>query len=87
MSLYAAAHANPQRAGDARLTALHIIRDEFLEGKLIYKVMVIAGTTSGIGVEATGALSATRATLVLTARDIKKAEAVLVRIPEFGRVR
>jgi hypothetical protein len=78
MSIYAATHANPQGAGDARPTALQIIRDEPLEGKLIGKVMVKTYATSRIGVETARALSATGATLFLTARDVKKAEATLV---------
>ena len=86
MSPYAAAHAIPQGAGDARPTALQIIRDESLEGKLVGKVMVITGATSGIGVETARALSATGATLFLTARDLQKAETALVGILEPGRV-
>jgi NAD(P)-dependent dehydrogenase (short-subunit alcohol dehydrogenase family) len=86
MGPYAAAHINLQGAGDARPTALQIIRDESLEGKLVGKVMVITGATSGIGVETAPALSATGATLFLTARDMKKAETALVGILEPGRV-
>ena len=86
MSPYDAAHADPQGAGDARPTALQIIRDGSLESKLIGKVMVITGATSGIGVETARALSATGATLLLTARDIKKAETTLAGILEPGRV-
>lgn len=86
MSLYAAAHAHPQGAGDARPTALQIIRDQSLEGKLAGKVMVITGATSGIGIETARALSATGAILFLTARDMKKAETALVGILEPGRV-
>lgn len=86
MSPYAAAHVNTQGAGDARPTALQIIRDESVEGKLVGKVMVITGATSGIGLETARALSATGATLILTARDMKKAEAALAGILEPGRV-
>ncbi|KAF2797313.1 short-chain dehydrogenase/reductase-like protein [Melanomma pulvis-pyrius CBS 109.77] len=86
MSPYAPAHANPQGAGDARPTALQIIRDRSLQGKLVGKVMVITGATSGIGIETARALSATGATLLLTARDTKKAETALVGILEPGRV-
>jgi NAD(P)-dependent dehydrogenase (short-subunit alcohol dehydrogenase family) len=86
MSRYAAAHINPQGAGDARPTALQIIDDENLEGKLFGKVIVITGATSGIGLETARALSATGATLLLTARDMKKAETTLVGILELGRV-
>jgi NAD(P)-dependent dehydrogenase (short-subunit alcohol dehydrogenase family) len=86
MSLYAAAYANLKGLGDARLTALQIIHDESLDGKLVGKVLVITGTTSGIGLEAARALSATGATLFLTARDMKKAETALVGILEPGRI-
>lgn len=86
MSPYAAAHANPQGAGDARPTALQIICDESLEGKLVGKMIVITGATSGIGLETARALSATGATLLLTARDMKKAEAALGDILEPSRV-
>jgi hypothetical protein len=51
--------------------------------------MIITGKAFGIGVEATAALSAlsaTRPALFLTARYIKKAEAVLVRILELRHV-
>ena len=86
MSPYAAAHAYPQGAGDARPSALQIIRDESLQGKLAGKVMVITGATSGIGIETARALSSTGATLFLTARDMKKAETALVGILEPDRV-
>lgn len=86
MSPYAATHSNPQGAGDARPTALQIIHDEGVEGKLVGKVMVITGATSGIGLETARALSATGATLFLTARDLEKARAVLKEILEPGRV-
>ena len=86
MSRYGAAHADPQGAGDARPTALRIIHDESLEGKLVGKVMVITGTTAGIGIETARALSATGATLFLTARDMKKGETTLGGILEPGRV-
>ena len=86
MGPYAAAHVNPQGAGDARPTALHIVRDEGVEGKLGGKVVVITGATSGIGLETARALSATGATLLLTARDVKKAETALQGILEKGRV-
>lgn len=86
MSPYATAHVNPQGAGDARPTALQIIHDESREGKLVGKVMVITGATSGIGIETARALSATGATLFLTARNLKSAETALAGILEPGRV-
>ncbi|KAF2441020.1 putative short-chain dehydrogenase/reductase [Karstenula rhodostoma CBS 690.94] len=86
MGRYTAVHANPQGVGDARPTALQIIQDEGLEGKLVGKVIVLTGATSGIGLETARALSATGATLLLTARDRKKAEESLAGILEPGRI-
>nr|UIK22901.1 short chain dehydrogenase [Trichoderma rhododendri] len=85
-SPYAAAHADPKGAGDARPTALQIIKDEGAQGKLADKVIVITGATSGIGVETARALSATGATILLTARNLEKANKNLVGILEPGRV-
>ncbi|KAH8803532.1 short-chain dehydrogenase/reductase-like protein [Xylogone sp. PMI_703] len=86
MSRYDVAHANPQGPGDARPTALQIIQDEGLEGQLTGKVIVITGTSSGIGVETARALYATSATLYLTARDIPKTKEVFSDILGSGRV-
>lgn len=86
MGPYTTAHANPQGAGDARPTALQIIRDEGVEGKLGGKLIVITGSSSGIGLETARALSATGATLFLTARNVKMAETALAGVLEAGRV-
>lgn len=86
MSRYAAAHADPQGPGDARPTALQIIHDEAAENTLQGKVIVITGTSSGIGIETVRALSATGAKLLLTARDLAKAKAALVDIFEPRRM-
>ncbi|KAH8668880.1 hypothetical protein BX600DRAFT_480824 [Xylariales sp. PMI_506] len=80
MSKYAAAHANPQGPGDARPIALQIIHDEGVEGQLRDKVIVITGTSSGIGIETVRALSATGARLFLTARSPDKAKTALADI-------
>ena len=87
MGPYTAAHANPRGAGDARPTALQIVRDEGFQGKLNGKVMVITGASSGIGLETARALSLTGATLFLTARNVKMAEKALAGVvEEAGRV-
>lgn len=86
MSRYAEAHANPNGPGDARPTALQIIKDEGAEGKLKGQAVVITGTSSGLGIETTRALSATGATLFLTARDIPKAQSALADIFEPSRM-
>lgn len=80
MSRYAASHANPAGPGDARPTALQIIKDEGVEGKLTGKIIVMTGVSSGIGIETVRALSVTGATLYLVARDLTKAKAALVDI-------
>lgn len=86
MTRYAASHADPKGAGDARPTALQIIRDEGLEDKLLGKVIVITGATSGIGLETARALYATGATLFLTTRNMGKAKSALKELFETGRV-
>ncbi|KAF9771669.1 hypothetical protein IL306_010677 [Fusarium sp. DS 682] len=77
MSRYAAVHVKPEGPGDARPTALKIIQDEGVEGKLQGQVFVITGTSSGIGIETVRAIAATGATLYLTARDLDKAKSAL----------
>ncbi|GKT63821.1 WW domain-containing oxidoreductase [Colletotrichum tofieldiae] len=74
MSKYAASHVNPQGPGDARPTALQVIEDEGLIGKLTGKVVLVTGANAGIGLETARAIHATGATLVLTARDSTKAQ-------------
>lgn len=86
MSRYAEAHLNPTGPGDARPTALQILKDEGVEGKLGGKVIVITGTSSGIGIETARVLSLTGARLLLTARDLNKAKTALDGILEPGRV-
>ncbi|TDZ36843.1 Short-chain dehydrogenase TIC 32 [Colletotrichum trifolii] len=63
MSRYAAAHVSPQGQGDARPTAMQIVHDEHLIGKL-----------AGIGLETTRALHATGATIHLGVRDLKRSQ-------------
>ncbi|KAK7420805.1 hypothetical protein QQX98_002609 [Neonectria punicea] len=86
MSPYASAHASPQGPGDARPTAIQIIKDEAAEGKLVGKVIVITGVSSGLGVETARALSLTGATLFLTARDLAKARSALAGFFDSSRM-
>ncbi|KAF9870454.1 WW domain-containing oxidoreductase [Colletotrichum karsti] len=80
MSRYTEAHAKPIGPGDSRPTALQIVQDEGLEGKLKGKIFVITGTSSGLGIETVRALAVTGATLYLTARNLAKAKAALANI-------
>ena len=56
MSRYAEAHNSPKGPGDARPTAMQIVEDEGLVGKLSDKVFLVTGVSSGIGVETMRAL-------------------------------
>ena len=85
-SRYAEAHKSPQGPGDARPTALDIVKDEGIVGKLAEKVFLITGCSSGIGIETARALSATGAKLFLGVRDIAKGVSALADILEPGRV-
>ncbi|KAI0412478.1 putative short-chain dehydrogenase [Xylaria grammica] len=73
---YAQAHADPKGAGDQRPTAAQIIQDEGLVNGMTGKVMLVTGSTSGIGVETVRALHLTGADVYMQARDLKKAQAV-----------
>lgn len=55
---YVSAHANPQGPGDARPTALQIVQDNQLAGKLTKKTALITGCSSGLGVETAQSLHA-----------------------------
>lgn len=77
MSRYASAHMSPQGPGDARPTALQIVEDEGMTGKLSDKAVIITGGNSGIGLETVRALAATGAVIYVTTRDIARAEASL----------
>lgn len=85
-SRYAAAHKEPQGFGDSRPTALDIVKDEGLQGKLGDKVALITGCSSGIGIETARALNATGCKLFLGVRDTAKGQNALADILEPGRV-
>ncbi|KAJ6086662.1 hypothetical protein N7467_005576 [Penicillium canescens] len=85
MSRYGKAHVSPEGPGDSRPTALQVVKDEGMEGKLEGRVIVITGTSSGLGIETARALSITGATLFLTARNVRKAKDALADISEPGR--
>lgn len=77
---YADAHLSPSGAGDARPTALQVIQDEGLVNKLVGKVMLVTGASSGIGIDAVAALHATGADVYMQVRDMKKGKTVLENI-------
>lgn len=62
--------------GDARPTALQIVKDQDLVGKLSGKVMMVTGCSPrGLGVETARALHATGADIYMIVRDASKGEA------------
>lgn len=70
---WAEAYANPTGEGDARPTALDIIREEGVSGRWTNKVVLLTGGSAGIGIEIARALHETGAHLFLPVRDASKA--------------
>ncbi|KAL7920387.1 NAD(P)-binding protein [Trichoderma austrokoningii] len=85
-SRYAEAHAKQSGPGDARPTALQIVKDEEREGNMQDKVVLITGCSSGLGVETARAMKVTGAKFFVTARNLEKAKEALGDILEGGRV-
>lgn len=83
---YAAVHKAINGPGDERPTALQIVKDNNLEGKLTDKTILITGCSSGLGIETARALKATGARLFLTARNLDKGREALGDILEPSRV-
>jgi len=67
--------------GDARPTALQVVKDEDLVGGLKDKVVLVTGVNSGIGLETMKALAATGATVYGTVRDVGKNKTLLDSFP------
>jgi NAD(P)-dependent dehydrogenase (short-subunit alcohol dehydrogenase family) len=65
---------HPEGPGDSRPTALQIVEDEGLIGKLTDKIAFITGANQGIGLETARALHATGVTVYLGVRDIIKSQ-------------
>ncbi|KAK5637147.1 hypothetical protein RRF57_012859 [Xylaria bambusicola] len=86
MSRYAKAHADRNGPGDARPTALQIIKDEGREGTLADKIFLVTGASSGIGIETGRALAATGGKVFLAVRDLEKGKAACQSFLEPGRV-
>jgi NAD(P)-dependent dehydrogenase (short-subunit alcohol dehydrogenase family) len=78
MSRYQEAYKleNIKGPGDERPTALQIIQDEKLEGALHDKVILVTGTSAGLGTATARAFAATGAHVFLGVRDITKARKV-----------
>ncbi|KAK1637402.1 WW domain-containing oxidoreductase [Colletotrichum phormii] len=87
MSRYAEAHQNPKGPGDARPTALQIIQDEDLIGKLTGKTILITGANQGIGLETARALYQTGATIFLGVRSREKGERAIADITAFTKTK
>ncbi|KAJ6149275.1 short-chain dehydrogenase [Penicillium samsonianum] len=85
-SKYAKVHQSPNGPGDARPTALQIVKDAGREDTLVGKAIMITGCSSGLGIETARALFHTGATLYLTARDLEKAKSTLGDIVGSPRV-
>ncbi|KAJ5897705.1 short-chain dehydrogenase [Penicillium tannophilum] len=85
-SKYTKVHQSPKGPGDARPTALQIVKDAGREDALTDKVILITGCSSGLGIETARALYVTGATLYLTARDLEKAKSALGEIIASPRV-
>ncbi|EMT60863.1 hypothetical protein ACKRZS_005083 [Fusarium odoratissimum] len=82
---YAEEHLRPNGPSDARPTALRVVRDLKLDGKLEGRVFVVTGGTSGIGYQVARAIHATGADLYITGRDSNKGELVATELVEDGR--
>ena len=86
---WAEAHkeGNIKGPDDGRPSALQIVEDDHLVGKLSDKVMLVTGCTpGGIGPETVRALAATGAKVYATARDVARGKQALEGILEPGRV-
>ncbi|KAF2163168.1 hypothetical protein M409DRAFT_68767 [Zasmidium cellare ATCC 36951] len=77
MAQYQNAYNNPNGPGDERPTAMQIVQDLDLVGKLGDKTFLVTGVSSGIGVETLRALYATGAHVFGTVRDIAKGQATV----------
>lgn len=76
-SPYAKEHETATGPGDARPTALQIVKDNDLVGKWSGRTCLVTGGTSGIGPETARALHATGADVFITGRDLSKARQVV----------
>ena len=82
---YAELYANSKGPGDARPTAIQIIRDNDLFNEWTDRVVLVTGATSGLGVETARALHATGADVFITARDTRKAQDIIDNIKKSSQ--
>jgi NAD(P)-dependent dehydrogenase (short-subunit alcohol dehydrogenase family) len=82
MSRYTEVHKifNVRGVGDARPTALQIVQDEGIVGKLSDKTFLVTGVSSGLGIETLRALHATGAHVYGTVRSFEKGQKVVDKI-------
>ncbi|KAK5174100.1 uncharacterized protein LTR77_001180 [Saxophila tyrrhenica] len=73
---YASLFENPKGPGDARPTALQIIRDNDSIGKLTGKTVLLTGGSNGLGIDEVRNLARTGAKVFFTSRDHAKGERV-----------
>ncbi|KAF2263199.1 short-chain dehydrogenase [Lojkania enalia] len=83
---YAEAHKVTKGPGDARPTALQIVRDNDLEGKLQGKVALVTGVSSGIGIPTALALKAAGMHVFGAVRNLEKGKKAFGDHLEPGRL-
>ena len=82
---YAIDHQDPNGPGDARPTALKIIRDQGLDGSLAGKVVFISGGTNGIGIETVRAIHVAGADVYFTGQNVERGTECAERIASDGK--
>jgi NAD(P)-dependent dehydrogenase (short-subunit alcohol dehydrogenase family) len=67
-------HQDPSGPGDKRPTSIEVVKDLGLENKLNDRVILITGSSAGLGLQTARALYLTGAKLFITVRDEKKGQ-------------
>ncbi|KAJ5201120.1 hypothetical protein N7449_005923 [Penicillium cf. viridicatum] len=83
---YTQAFLEQNGPGDARPTALDILKDNDRIDSMKDKVFLLTGSSGGIGIETGRALAATNGKVYLGVRDLEKGKQALEEILEPGRV-
>ncbi|KAJ4163432.1 hypothetical protein LMH87_005162 [Akanthomyces muscarius] len=83
---YTQAFLDQNGPGDTRPIALDILKDNDRTGTMKDKVVLLTGSSGGIGVETGRALAATGGKVYLGVRDLERGKAALKEILEPGRV-